>query len=75
MMMKKRLALLMGQFFTARVESGQPSLVWVWKISHKIPNFPIFSLRVKKEIASGWVKKYLSQRRVNLLFTAVQKYA
>jgi len=31
-----------GQFFVARVRSGQPSLVWVWKISpknHKIFNF------------------------------------
>jgi len=32
-----------GQIFVAQVGSGQPSLVWVWKISlDKIPNFSIF---------------------------------
>jgi len=58
-----------GQFFFARAVSGQPSMVWVWKISPKTSNF---SLCVKK-ISSGWVKKYLGQRRVGLLFTADQK--
>jgi len=33
-----------GQFFVARVGSGQPSLDWVWKFSSKFFNF----CRVKK---------------------------
>jgi len=37
----------------------------------EITNFSIFSLWVKK-ISSGWVKKFQSQRRVGLLFTAGQ---
>jgi len=44
------------------------------KFPLKIPNFLIFTLRVKK-ISLGRVKKYLGQRRVGLLFTAGQKYA
>jgi len=36
------------QIFVARVRSGQPSLVWVWKISPNNPKFSIFSLRIKK---------------------------
>jgi len=58
-----------GQKILIRVVSGQPFLAWVWKISHKNPNFSIFSLRFKKNlIGSG-------QRQVGLLFTAIQKYA
>jgi len=61
----------LGKFFVAwvalgKVGLGQPALVWVWKFPLKIPNFSIFSL---------WVKKYLGQRRVSLLFTVDQKYA
>jgi len=52
---------------------GQPSLVWVWKISPKIPNFSIFFLWVKK-ISSDCAKKYPGQRLVGLLFSAGQKY-
>jgi len=49
--------------------SGQPSLVWVRKISPKNPKFFIFfTLRLKK-ISSCWVKKYQGQSWVSLLFT------
>jgi len=44
------------------------------KFPLKIPNFSIFSLRVKK-ISSGWVNKYPRQSWVGLLFHAGQKYA
>jgi len=60
-----------GQFFVARVGSGQPSVVWVWKISPKNVNF--FSFGDQKKISSGQVKKYPGQRWVSLLFTAGQK--
>jgi len=56
----------LGQFFVARVRSGQPFKVWVWKISPKNVKFFIFSLQIKK---------YPGQRRVSLLFTAGQKLA
>jgi len=59
-----------GQSFVARVGSGQPSLVWVWKISLKNPkilNFFLFGLGLKV--------KYPGQSWVGLLFTAGQKYA
>jgi len=56
----------LGQLFVARVRSGQPSLVWVWKISSKNTNF--FQFFQKNCFMLG-------QRRVGLLFTAYQKYA
>jgi len=47
--------------------------VWIWKISPKnVKFFNFFPLRSKK-ISAGWVKKYLVQRQVGLLFTAGQK--
>jgi len=63
-----------GQKFLTRVGSGQPPLVWVWKIFPKNPSFLNFSLRVK-EISSGLVKTYPGQRRVGLLFNTGQKFA
>jgi len=53
----------LGQFFCCLcwVGSGQPSLVWVWKISpQKSKMLQFFSLQVKK---------YPDQRRVGPLFT------
>jgi len=61
------------KFFEARVGSGQPSIVWVWKISPK--NVKFFNFFGVKKMSSGWVKKCPCQRGVGLLFTAGQKYA
>jgi len=36
--------------YSGLVRTGQSSLVWVLKISLKIPNFSIFSLQVKKNL-------------------------
>jgi len=33
----------LGQFFVAGVRLGQPSVVWVWKISPQIPNPKFFN--------------------------------
>jgi len=43
----------LGQLFVSQVGSGQPSLVWVWKISPKNPKFfkKISSDRVKVGLA------------------------
>jgi len=58
-------------------DPGWVSHLWIGfgfgKFNLKIPNFQFFPLRVKK-ISLGWVKKYLGQRQVSLLFTAGQKY-
>jgi len=64
-----------GQKIVTRVGSGQPFLLYfgLRKLPLKIPNFSIFSLRIKK-IASGQVKKYPEQSWVGLLFTADQRY-
>jgi len=69
-----QLVMDMRQNFLNRVRSGQPYLVWVWKISPKNPKFFNFFHWVKK-ISSSWVKKYPGQRWVGLLSTAGQKYA
>jgi len=64
-----------GQYFISQIGAGQPSLVWVWKISHiNISNFSICFPSGQK-ISSVQVKKYLGQRRVGFLFTAGQEYA
>jgi len=65
----------LGQFFVTRVSLGQPSLVWVWKISPKNIKFFNFFAFGSKRISSGQVKKYLGQSRVGFLFTVGQKYA
>jgi len=58
------------------VGSGHPIMVWVWKISTTInPKIFNFWPLDKKKISSGWVKKYLGQRRADLLFTVGKKYA
>jgi len=51
-----------GHIFVFWIESGQPSLVWVWvwKFSPKNPKISIFALRVKKNLI---VKKYLDKVR------------
>jgi len=61
-----------GQVNYLLLRSSQPSLVWVWKISPE--NFQIFKFFPfeSKKIFSSQVKKYLGQRRVGLLFTAVE---
>jgi len=46
----------------------------VWKFPLKMSNFSIFPFGSKNNY-SGWVKKYPSQRRVGLLFSAGQKNA
>jgi len=66
------LVMCLGQNFLTRVGSGQPSMLWVWKISPKNVKFFNFFLLGSKKISSGWVKKYPSQRRVGPLFTAGQ---
>jgi len=63
------------QRFLILLGSGQPSLVWVWKITHKNSNFFNFLPFRSKKIPSGWVKKYPGQSRVDLLFIAGQNYA
>jgi len=51
-------------------------LVWVWKISTKKSQiFQFFPIGSSKNPSSGWVKRYLGQRQVRLLFTAGQKCA
>jgi len=50
-----------GQVNFLLLRSGQPSLVWIWKISPKNPKFSIFSLRINLR---GRVKKYPGQRQV-----------
>jgi len=50
-----------GQFFVPRVWSGQPSMVWVWKIFPKNVKFLNF-FPLDKKITLGWVKKYTGQR-------------
>jgi len=62
--------LVMGpdQTFLTQVRLGQPSLVWVWKISPKIPNFAIFSLRVKKNIIGSGQKVHGSKTIRPLIF-------
>jgi len=63
-----------GQIFLIRVRSGQPSLVWVWKISPKnIKFFHFIPLNQKNIFGSG--QKVPGQRWVSILFTAGQKYA
>jgi len=62
------LAMGPGHNFLTRVGPGQPSLVWVCKISSNNTNFLFFSLLVRKNWGLG-------QRQVSLLFTAGQKYA
>jgi len=64
--MSKNFDLGLGSYFW--YESG------FGKFPLEIPIFSIFSLGVKK-ISSFWVKKYLGQRWVGLLFTAGQKHA
>jgi len=54
--------------------SGQPSLVWVWKIYPKQSQIFQF-IPFGKKISSARVKKYLVKRQVGLLFSASQKYA
>jgi len=54
----------LGQFFVAQVGSAIYGL-GLENSPLKMLNFPVFS---------GWVKKYLGQRRVGLLFTTGQKY-
>jgi len=58
-----------GSIFVAWVELGRVSHFWFGfgKFPLKIPNFSLF-FPVR-------VKKYPGQRRVDLLFTADQKYA
>jgi len=65
----------LGQFFVARVVSGQQSMVWVWicKISPKNVKFFNFFPFGSKKISSGRIKKYPGQRQGTLLFTVVQK--
>jgi len=52
-----------GQNSLIRVGSGQPSMVWVWKISPKNVKLFIF-------YPSGFFKQYPGQKRVSLLFIA-----
>jgi len=54
--------------------SGQPSLVWVWKIFPTNPKISNFFPSNKKPVL-GQVKKYPGQRQVDLLFTVGQRYA
>jgi len=58
------------QFFMARVGPDRPSMVWVWKISHKNIKFFNFSLRVKKNLF-GQVKwgsaSYLLRVKIKLV--------
>jgi len=63
-------------FDPGRVETGQPSLFWVWisKIPQKLKKIKYFSLSFKK-ISSDWVKKYTRQIQIGILLTAGQKYA
>jgi len=63
-----------GQIFVAQVGSDHPFLGWILKIFPKVPNFSIICPSGQK-ISSGWVKKYLDQSWVGLLFTAGQNYA
>jgi len=65
----------LGQTFVAQVRFGQPSLVWVWILFPKNPEFFYFCPSGQKKISSGQFKKYSGQRWVGLLFTAGQKYA
>jgi len=64
-----------GQFFVARVGSGQLFMVWawIWKISPKNVKFFNFFPFGSKKISSGRVRKYPGQRQVGLLFIAGQK--
>jgi len=66
-----------GQFFVARVGSGQVSHLWFGlefgKFPLKTSNFSFFFPSGQKKIASGQVGKYPGQSRVGLLFTAGQK--
>jgi len=64
-----------GKNFLTLVGSGQPFMVWVWKISPKNVKFFNFSPLGSRKIASGQVRKYPGRRRVGLLFTAGQKLA
>jgi len=57
----------LGQFFLL-LGLGQPSMIWVWKISLKNGKFFNFNF-----FHSGRVKKYPGQRWVSLLFTVGQK--
>jgi len=58
----------LGQFFVARMEPGQTFLVWVWKISPKIPS------GLKSLFGSGQTVP-AGQRWVSLFFIADQKCA
>jgi len=49
-----------GQKILTRVGWGQPSMLWVWRISPKNVKIFNFFLRIKK-ISSGRVKKYPGQ--------------
>jgi len=53
-----------GQYFVARIVSGQPSMVWVWKISPKNVKFLILFPFGSKNIILAWAKRYSGQRRV-----------
>jgi len=64
-----------GQIILTRVGSSQVSHLWFGfefvNFFLKMSNF--FLSGQKNKISSGWVKKYLGQRQVSLLFTAGQK--
>jgi len=65
----------LGQCFVTCVWSGQPSMVWVWRITPKNAKCFNFLPFRSKIISLGRVKKYPGQRLVSLLFTEGQKYA
>jgi len=63
------------QFFVACVRLGQPSLVWVWKISPKNNKFLILFHSGQKKSVRVESKSTGVKDLVGLLFTAGQKYA
>jgi len=48
-----------GQKFLTQVGSGQPSLVWVWKISPKNPKY--FNILLFGSKKSHWVRSKSTQ--------------
>jgi len=65
---QKFLILVIGRVKFLLLGSGQPSLVWVWKISTKNSKFSNFLLLLDKEISVSQVKKYPSESRVSFFF-------
>jgi len=65
-----------GQNFLTQVGSGEPSMVWIWKISpQKCQNFWFISLRIKKNIFGLGLKVHGSKAGRPLIYCGSKVYS